>query len=123
MPSPGRANHGESHASVLVWLGSHHAATPGTRLGDNATVRLDLDNEVQLDAFLRLEPSLGGRSRVSDDGYIEGPPELVVEVAPSSASYDLHDKRHVYRRNGGQEYLVWQLQEERTDWFALDEGA
>jgi Putative restriction endonuclease len=31
------------------------------------------------------------------DEYLEGVPELMVEIAASSASYDLHDKRWVYQ--------------------------
>jgi hypothetical protein len=31
--------------------------------------------------------------------YIEGAPELAVEIAASSASVDMHDKKRVYRRN------------------------
>uniref|UniRef100_UPI000312C783 Uma2 family endonuclease n=1 Tax=Dactylococcopsis salina TaxID=292566 RepID=UPI000312C783 len=80
-------------------------ATPAVMLGDNATVRLDLDNEPQPDGLLRLEESAGGRSRISEDDYIEGAPELVFEVTASTVSYDLHDKKQVYRRNGVQEYL------------------
>jgi Uma2 family endonuclease len=57
------------------------------------------------------------------DGYLEGPPELVVEVAASSASYDLHDKLHAYRRNGVQEYVVLRVDEGEVDWFALRGGA
>ena len=76
------------------------AFTPGVRGDDNATVRLDLDNEPQPDVLLRIEEEAGGRVRVSDDGYLEGAPELVVEVAASSASIDMHDKLRVYRRNG-----------------------
>lgn len=85
-------------------------------------MRLDLDNEVQPDALLRIEPAAGGRSRVTDDDYIEDPPELIVEIAGTSASYDLHDKLKVYRRNGVQEYLVWQVYDKRIDWFQLREG-
>jgi Uma2 family endonuclease len=33
------------------------------------------------------------------DGYIEGAPELIAEIAAGSASYDLHDKLNAYRRN------------------------
>jgi hypothetical protein len=58
----------------MLWLGTYQAATPGVKLGDNATVRLDADNEVQPDALLRLEAALGGSSRISDDDYIEGAP-------------------------------------------------
>jgi Uma2 family endonuclease len=41
-----------------------------------------------------------------DSDNVEGAPELIVEIAASSASYDLHDKLRVYRRNGVQEYIV-----------------
>ncbi len=57
-----------------------------------------------------------------EDDYIEGAPELVAEVAASSASYDLHDKKEAYRRNGVQEYLVWQVFEQKLDWYCLQDG-
>ena len=38
--------------------------------------------------------------------YIEGAPELIGEIAASRAACDLHDKLHIYRRNGVREYLV-----------------
>ena len=120
MPSPVHfAGHGEPHIAILTWLGTYCAFTPGVRAADNATVRLDLDNEPQPDALLRIEPQAGGRSRLSEDDYIEGAPELIVEIAASSATYDLHDKLHAYRRNGVQEYLVWRVYEKRLDWFVL----
>ena len=122
MPSPVSAIHSESHVQITTWLGTYCAATPGIRAGDNATVRLDVDNEVQPDALLRLEPQAGGHSRISADGYVEGAPELIVEIAASSATYDLRDKLRVYRRNGVQEYLVWQVYDNRLDWFRLSEG-
>ena len=93
------------------------------QLNDNSTVRLDLDNEPQPDAALLIDPGAGGQARLSDDDYIEGAPELIAEVASSSASYDLHDKLHVYRRNGVREYLVWRTLEHRIDWFELADGA
>lgn len=123
MSSPVRAkSHAGPHGQMITWLGVYCATTLGLQLCDNATVRLDLENEVQPDALLRLEPAAGGHSRISEDDYIEGPPELIVEIAASSASYDLHDKLRVYRRNGVQEYLVWQVYDKRIDWFALSEG-
>ncbi len=114
--------HAEPHGQIITWLGVYHAATPGVRLGDNATVRLDMDNEPQPDGLLRLNESVGGQSRLSEDGYVEGAPELIVEVAASSASYDLRDKLRVYRRNQVQEYLVWQVYDQHLDWFRLREG-
>lgn len=119
MPSPVRAkSHGRPHGQIITWLGVYSAATPGVEFYDNVTVRLDLDNEPQPDALLRLEA--GGGSRVSAEDYIEGAPELIVEIAASSVSYDLHEKRRVYRRNGVQEYVVWRVYDKQVDWFRLE---
>lgn len=116
------ANHGRPHAQVMGWLTTYWAATPGVDLADNTTVRLDLDNEPQPDALLRIEPEVGGNSRITEDDYVEGAPELIAEIAASSASYDLNAKLNAYRRNGVQEYIVWQMYENRLDWFSLQEG-
>lgn len=59
---------------------------------------------------------------MSADDYIEGAPELVVEIAASSAAYDLYDKKKAYRRNGVQEYIVWQIFENKLNWFHLSKG-
>lgn len=122
MPSPVSASHAVAHGQIMGWLAAYCAATPGVQLADNATIRLDIDNEVQPDALLRLDPAQGGTSRISADDYVEGAPELIVEIAASSAAYDLHDKLKVYRRNRVQEYLVWQVYDKRLDWFQWSEG-
>jgi Uma2 family endonuclease len=116
------AHHGRPHAQIMAWLGAYYAATLGVDLADNTTLRLDNDNEPQPDALLRIEPEVGGNSRISTDDYVEGAPELIVEIAASSASYDMNDKLKVYRRNGVQEYIVWQMYENRLDWFCLQES-
>jgi Uma2 family endonuclease len=59
---------------------------------------------------------------LSEDDYIEGAPELVVEIAASSAAIDLGDKKRAYRRNGIPEYIVWQVFDHKVDWFCLQEG-
>ncbi|WP_017319034.1 Uma2 family endonuclease [Mastigocladopsis repens] len=115
-------SHGQPHGHLMTWLGIYQASTPNVKLGDNATVRLDLDNEPQPDAVLLIDETLGGQARISEDDYIEGAPELVVEVAASSASIDLHDKKKAYRRNGVQEYIVWQVLDNKLDWFSLQNG-
>ncbi len=123
MPSPVRfSQHGEPHSELVGWLVVYKASTPGVRVGDNSTVRLDLDNEPQPDACLLIDPERGGQTRLSEDGYIEGAPELVAEVASSSASYDLHAKQHVYRRNGVREYVVWRVLDEAVDWLVWRDG-
>lgn len=53
---------------------------------------------------------------------MEGAPELVAEVAASSASKDLYDKKRAYRRNGIQEYIVWQVFDSTVSWFSLQNG-
>ncbi|GAA6620551.1 Uma2 family endonuclease [Scytonema sp. NUACC26] len=118
--SPVRIVHGRPHATLMTWLGTYWTATPGTDLADNTTTRLDLKNEPQPDALLRLE--VGGSSSISDNGYIEGAPELVAEVAASIAAIDLGDKKTAYKRNGVREYLVWQVFDNRLDWYCLQDG-
>ncbi|NJN32459.1 MAG: Uma2 family endonuclease [Synechococcales cyanobacterium RM1_1_8] len=111
--------HGNPHALVIGWLATYHAMTPGTYLADNTTVLLDGDNEPQPDALLRWED---GSSRITGNDYIEGPPELVVEIAASSVSYDKNDKLKAYRRNGVQEYVIWQIYEDEIVWYQLVDG-
>ena len=119
MASPVRCDdHGEPHADAITWLGLYRIGTPGVRVGDNSTMRLDLDNRPQPDAYLRIVTECGGQSRV-DGGYIVGAVELAVEVAATSVSYDLYDKLNVYRRNGVREYMVWRAEEGEVDWFVL----
>jgi len=123
VPSPVRhRHHGAPHALLVSWLGQYIAGTPGVEISDNSTVRLDLDNEPQPDALLFIDPACGGQTHVSSDGYIEGSPELVAEVASSSVSYDLHAKLHAYRRNGVREYIVWRVLDQAIDWFVLRAG-
>ena len=122
MPSPVHYSHGKPHGMVLGWLANYCAAKPGVEFADNATVRLDAENELQPDALLRLVTTAGGQSWISEDDYVVGAPELVVEIAVSSASYDLHDKLPVYRRTGVREYLVWQIEDQQFDWFVLEDG-
>lgn len=121
VPSPVRLDvHGEPHSHLSIWLGLYSVRTPGVGIGDNSTVRLDLDNEPQPDILLRI--AKGGQTHLSG-GYVEGAPELVAEVTASTASYDLHSKLRAYRRNGVREYVVWRVRDEALDWFVLDGGA
>ncbi|MFE1746030.1 Uma2 family endonuclease [Coleofasciculus sp. H7-2] len=115
-------SHAQPHGNLSGWLGNYKVATPGIELGIEPTVRLDLDNEPQPDAVLLIEEQAGGQSRLSEDDYIEGAPELVAEIAASSAAIDLGDKKRAYRRNGIREYIVWQVFEQKLDWFYLQEG-
>jgi Uma2 family endonuclease len=54
--------------------------------------------------------------------YLEGPPELIAEVAINSHSMDLHQKLEAYRTHGVQEYIVWRVYDDAIDWFWLNQG-
>lgn len=123
MPSPVRArSYGQPHSQIMLWLGTYTIYTPGVSCFDHTSVRLDWDNEPQPDGILRIETESRGQSRISADDYIEGAPELIIEIASSSVAYDLHDKQEAYRRNGVQEYLVWQIRENQIRWWKLAGG-
>lgn len=119
MGSPVRHSHARPDNLVQTWLGVYAAHTPGVDCAANATLHLDADNVVQPDALLRVLPEHGGRCATDEDGYLRGAPELVVEIAASSASIDLRDKLRVYRRCGVAEYLVWRTVEGQFDWRRL----
>ncbi len=114
--------HGQPNAQAIAWIGTYHAQTPGTLAAGHASVRLDDDNEFQPDTLLMIDPAQGGQSILSDDDFIEGGPELIVEVATSTASIDLNSKLRVYQRNNVREYLVWRVLDRAIDWFELVEG-
>jgi Uma2 family endonuclease len=123
MPSPVRLRrHGQPHARLLGWLVLYEAATSHVVVADNASTRLDLDNEPQPDATLLLDPAKGGQARIALDDYVEGAPELVGEIASSTVSYDLDVKLKVYRRSNVREYVVWRVLDRQIDWFSLKEG-
>lgn len=123
MPSPvSHRKHSRPHAMIGTWLGHYWAATPGVEAGDNGSIRMDDETMPQPDAYLLIYPECGGQCHISDDDYLEGAPELVVEVASSTVSYDLHEKRNSYQRNGVREYVVVRIRDEAVDWLALRAG-
>lgn len=122
VPSPLSRGHGVHHALVMTWLGNYAIATPGTLTCDNATTILSDTSEPQPDGALIIEPARGGQTGLSEDGYITGPPELLVEVASSSASIDLHAKRRDYERAGVLEYVVVVIRQQTVRWFVRQDG-
>lgn len=123
MPSPvSFRGHGRPHFNLIHWLGDFCAGTLGVDGGDNGSIRLDLNNMPQPDAFLIILPEHGGQAQISADDYIEGAPELVAEVASSSASHDLHAKLNAYQHNNVREYVVWRVKDRGFDWFVLRDG-
>ena len=121
LPFPMRkAIHGYSNADLLGWLGNYRLRTPNVRASAHATIRFDKRNVPQPDAHLRILH--GGQSVLAQDGYLDGGPELVAEVAASSVSIDRNTKFRVYRDHGVREYVLWRVEEGEIDWFVLRDG-
>ncbi len=116
VPSPLKRPHGSTHPVVTHWLVDYQWATPGTETLDNATHFLGPESEPQPDACLRILPEHGGQTCERDE-YVVGAPELIVEVAGSTESIDLHAKKADYERAGAREYLVVVLRQQRVAWF------
>jgi Uma2 family endonuclease len=114
--------HGIPHAHLGGWSGFYASETPSVTCASNPTVRLDLDNEPQPDLVILKLPESGGQTRIGSEGFIEGAPELVIEIVGSSHAYDLHQKKNAYRRNGVREYLACITGEQRIVWWELRSG-
>jgi Uma2 family endonuclease len=122
MASPLGRLHGLYHPVLSGALWNYSSATPGTELLDNATTILGEESEPQPDLELRIQFAFGGRSRETDDNYVEGPPELIAEVAHSSRDIDLGAKRDDYQRAGVVEYLVLSIADQQLHWFHFPSG-
>ncbi len=120
MPSPVRIpQHQRPKKLVYQWLMAYEQLHPGeVEAMAGASVLLDDQNEPIPDVMLyRLNPD-----PLTEDGYLAGAPELVVEIAASSRARDLHQKKRAYERNGVLEYIVWRTLDAAIDWFQLREG-
>ena len=115
-----KVSHGEANATIIGLIGLYSINLQGTNFINHPTLIFDGKNEPQPDAVLRIEENYGGKSWVNDDDYLEGAPELIVEISSSTASYDLHDKLEIYEKKGVQEYIVWRVLDNQIDWFSLE---
>jgi Uma2 family endonuclease len=120
VPFPATNWHAVYHGDMIGCLFHYRAHTPGVDMLDNGTLILDDDNEPQPDGVLRLDESVGGASHVTEEGYVAGTPELHAEIAFTSASIDLHQKRREYERTGVREYLIVLIQKKAVRAFRLD---
>jgi Uma2 family endonuclease len=122
MASPLRLTHSHYDEEIGFALGLYRRATPGVEALHNATTILGVHSEPQPDLGLRIVPEYGGQSRTNDEDYVEGPPELLVEVAYSTRTLDMHAKRADYQRAGAIEYLVLCVEEQEVHWFHFPSG-
>jgi Uma2 family endonuclease len=122
MSPPISSDHGQANGLIAFIFGHYASATPGVVFAVNASVRLDGRNEYQPDVMLWITSGNIGGAAVGANGLLEGRPELVVEIALSSRSYDLNEKKAVYQRNQVPEYIVWEVMDARIQWFILEKG-
>jgi hypothetical protein len=120
--SPVTEDQGRLIFDLITWLGVYRMATPGVIGCRNGHLRLDRTNMPQPDAYLHIDTRFGGRARLGLDRHVVGGPELIAEIAVTSANYDLREKLEVYRRNEVQEYVVWRIWDQAIDWFVLRDG-
>ena len=119
MPMPiSFTNHAEPQHFAQMWIGTYALRNPAVRASGPASVFLDNRNQPEPDAIL-FSLDHGNLRR---DGYVEGAPQLVVEVAHSSRNRDLGGKYTSYERNGVLEYIVWRVEQHAIDWFQLRDG-
>ena len=121
MPSPVGRAHGRAHLPAITWLGHYAENTPGVEVLVNATTILGWRSEPQPDALLRILTEHGGRSH-EDQGFISGPPELVVEISKATRSLDLGAKLGDYERAGVMEYVVRAIEPDQIFWFCQTQG-
>lgn len=121
MPSPVGRAHSVAQVPLIVWLDYYADKTPGVEAMDNATTILGKKSEPQPDVLLRILPECGGRTRNKGD-YLQGPPELVVEVAKTSRFIDLGPKLADYQKAGVLEYVVRAMDPDEVLWFHREES-
>jgi Uma2 family endonuclease len=117
--SPLKLPHGTFHLTLGSAFHSYRVHTPGVIAADNVSVFLSDEDEVQPDLVLFLGEKLGGQSTATSDNYVQGPPELVAEIANTSRAIDLHRKKVSYETAGVKEYIVLCVHPLQLFWFDL----
>lgn len=120
MPPISSGGHGTPQIRLGFWAEYYSLLTPGVEASAPTTLNLtEADSAPEPDALLRLLPEVGGTTVLGEDDYLEGVPELIVEIANTTAARDLGEKLEMYQRNRVPEYLVWRTAQRVVDWFRL----
>jgi Uma2 family endonuclease len=117
VPSPASARHARPQRMFCQWLGEYSDSTPGTDAFDNITSVMSESSEPQPDLSLIVLPEAGGQTRLTREEYLQGAPELAIEISNTTATVDLNAKMRDYERYGVQEYLVVIMREREVRWF------
>ena len=120
MPPISSGHHSEPAGDLYTFLRQYALFTAGVRAATPVTVKFDSPvDSSEPDCLLRILPEFGGACSVGTDDYLHGPPELVGEIANTSAATDLGVKYDTYEENGVREYIVWRTVPGVFDWFVL----
>jgi len=112
--------HAEPQMDLSTWVGYYAIYTTGTRASLQPTLQLPTSaTKPEPDSLLRILPECGGHTSTDEEGWLHGVPDLVCEVANSSARIDLGVKYDNYEANGVAEYIVWRTAAGLLDWFVL----
>jgi Uma2 family endonuclease len=122
MTFPLRNTHSRYDGEIGFALELYRRGTAGVDVLHNATTILGEESEPQPDLGLRILEEYGGQSRINAADYVEGAPELLVELAHSTRALDMHAKRDDYSRRGVVEYLVICVEEQEVHWFHFPSG-
>ena len=122
MAAATRVTHARPQSLIVGWANAYCADTEGTDCLDDATDRLDDENEPRPDVSILWTSEHRGQTFIDDEGYLNGGPELIVEMAASSEAIDRGIKRRVYERHGVREYGVWRINRGLIQWYRLDGG-
>jgi Uma2 family endonuclease len=122
MASPQKAPHSDGQRLLTRWLDEYVEATPGTNALVNNTQILGPDSEPEPDGCLFILPEYGGQVFLDEHDYLNGPPDLIVEVSSATESIDLNRKKLDYEKAGVREYVVLALRMQRVFWFVRQRG-
>jgi Uma2 family endonuclease len=120
--SPKSVPHSSSQVMMSRWLVEYADATPGTDAIISTTQILGPVSEPEPDACLFILPEYGGQVFVDENEYLNGAPELIVEVSSSTESIDLNRKKLDYQKAGVREYVVLALRTQQVFWFVRQRG-
>jgi Uma2 family endonuclease len=113
MASPTKWQHGKTVGLMTTLLFEYQAATPGVEACADFSLILGELGEPEPDCALLIAQDKGGGTRKNSEGYLEGAPELIVEVASSTEFHDLNQKRDDYEKAGVKEYWIVSLPHRR----------
>jgi len=117
LPSPVGMRHGKPHSILGAWLAFYSAESIGTESFIDITAIIGGDSEPQPDVSLIISPEAGGQTKVSEDDYLTGSPELAVEISHTTTLVDLHAKKQMYEKYGVREYIVVETKRRAIHWF------